>query len=350
MAEAKSLLSLIARGYAAGREDAATETLCYILSRSESARDVLSELLGYSGDSLPIASFSTQYSTAGARPDMACLNDDEEVVAFVESKFWAALTSNQPVTYWNALPDDRSATLLFLAPAARIARIDEDSLWDELVDRLRNKGHLLSPVTREKGLVTAKSPDGKHRLLLTSWEVLLDRLARKTEKDGNRQSCFQVAELRGLAYDAIKDNDPVRDANLKRLIDDAVTHGEESGWADTDGLNANDIFGVRYVKYFRLAGAMTGLRIDYKAMKETNKPLWLWFWRDSSVDLEEVRDELSASAERLKWLPKDVCVPIDLPEGGDCEATLRAIVSKLECVARLIERMGPTKQRDQTTG
>ena len=34
MAEAKSLLSLIARGYAAGREDAATEALCFILSRS----------------------------------------------------------------------------------------------------------------------------------------------------------------------------------------------------------------------------------------------------------------------------------------------------------------------------
>ena len=31
MAEAKSLLSLIARGYAAGREDAATEALCFIL-------------------------------------------------------------------------------------------------------------------------------------------------------------------------------------------------------------------------------------------------------------------------------------------------------------------------------
>ena len=30
MAEAQSLLSLIARGYAAGREDAATEALCFI--------------------------------------------------------------------------------------------------------------------------------------------------------------------------------------------------------------------------------------------------------------------------------------------------------------------------------
>ena len=80
-----------------------------------------------------------------------------------------------------------------------------------------------------KGLVTAKSTDGKHRLLLTSWEVLLERLAQRTEKDGDRQARFQVAELRGLACDAIKDEDPVGPyANLKQLIADAVTQLERN--------------------------------------------------------------------------------------------------------------------------
>ena len=131
-------------------------------------------VLGNDGGSLRIASFSTQFFTAGAYPDMVCFDNDGRRVAFVESKFWAGLTSNQPVTYWQALPDDRSATLLFLAPAPRIARIDKDSLWGELVERLRKAGHALGPVNQGKGLVTAKSTDGKHRLLLTSWEVLLE--------------------------------------------------------------------------------------------------------------------------------------------------------------------------------
>ena len=201
MAEAKSLLSLIARGYAAGREDAATEALCFILSRSESARAALSEILGYSDDSIPIASFSTQYFTAGVYPDMACRDDYGQVVAFVESKFWASLTSNQPVTYWRALPDDRSATLLLLAPAARIARIDKDSLWDELVKRLRNAGHVLGPVNQGKGLVTAKSTDGSSppdarpvgNYYSTGWR-------RGTELDGDLQACFEAyIDLRGLA-------------------------------------------------------------------------------------------------------------------------------------------------------
>ena len=360
MAEPRSLLSLIARGYAAGREDAATEALCFILSRSDSARDALAEFLGDNGDPLPIASFSTQRLVHGAYPDMACFDDDENHVAFVESKFWASLTSNQPVTYWKALPDDRPAVLLFLAPASRIARIDKGWLWHELVERLRKAGHTLGAVNQGKGLVTAESTDGKHRLLLTSWEVLLERLAQRTEKDGDRQAHFQVAELWGLAYDAIKDEDPEGPwANLKQLIADAVKQLEESGWANTEGLATGGSEGVHYARFLLLGGAAAGLRIDYRAVKQMGKPLWLWFWDKSrnprkSVDFDEVREKLAALGELaepgLEWLPKAICVPIDLPAGADREATLHAIVAELERIAKIIDPDGPTYRCDSTTG
>ena len=354
MADAQSLLSLIARGYAAGREDAATEALCLILSRSDSARAALSELLGYSSDSLPIASFSTQFSTPGARPDMACLDDHKHVVAFVESKFWASLTRRQPVDYWEALPDDRTATLLFLAPAARIAHIDKDSLWGELVRRLHDAGHNLGPLNQGKGLLTAKSTEGKHRLMLTSWEVLFERLAEAAKKGKDDQASFEVAELRGLASDVIKGDDPVADANLRKLIADAVKQVKESGWANTDGLAVGGAPGEHYVRFFFLGGRITGLRIDYKAVKQMGKPLWLWFWDSpdtrSSVSLDEVRDKLGASAEPgLDWLPKDVCIPIDLPTGAGRKAMLDAIVAELERIAKILDPYVPTYHREQTT-
>ena len=357
MVEAKSLLSLIARGYAAGREDAATEALCFILSHSDSARDEFARFVGGNGQPLPIVRFSTQQLVNGAFPDMACFDDDDNHVAFVESKFWASLTSNQPVTYWEALPDDRSATLLFLTPASRIVGIDKDSLWGVLVERLRNAGYVLGPVNQGKGLATAKSTDGKHRLLLTSWEVLLERLAQRTEKDGDRQARFLVAELQGLAVDAIKDDDPAKYANLKRLIDDAVTQLKEMGWANTDGLTRGNIEGVRYARFFRLGGAVTGLRIDYKAVKQLGKPLWLWFWRGSSdssrkVRFDEVREKLGTLAEPgLEWLSQDeFCISINLPAAGDCEATLSTIVAELERIAKIIDPYVPTYHRDPTTG
>ena len=352
MAEAKSLLSLIARGYAAGREDAATEALCFIVSRSVSARAALTEFLGDNGAPLPIASFSTQLLVDGAYPDMICFDEQGARVAFIECKFWANLTKRQPVDYWRQLPDNRPAALLFLAPASRVVR--SGYLWDEIVERLGNAGHELElgPVDEREHLITASSTDGQRRLLLTSWESLLDRLAQRTVKDADFKACFEIAELRGLAFDAIKNDDPVRDENLKRLIADAVTHLKGSGWADAKGLTSADLSGVRYVKYFRLAGPITGLRIDYKASKQMGKPLWLWFWRSSAhLSLDEVRERFGPLAEPgLPWLSRDVCVPIDLPVGADREATLHAIVAELERIARIIDPNGPTSHHDPTTG
>ena len=358
MAEAQSLLSLIARGYAAGREDAATEALCFILSRSDSARDEFAKFVGGNGQPLPIASFRTQELVNGAYPDMACFDEDGNHLAFVESKFWASLTSNQPVKYWQALPVDRSATLLFLAPASRNVGIDEDSLWGVLVGRLRDKGYALGPVNQGKGLATAQSTDGKHRLLLASWEVLLDRLALRTEKDGDRQACFELAELRGLAADAIKNDHPEKDKNLKRLITDAVKQLEESGWASTRGLAVGGVRGVYWVRFFFLGGATTGLRIDYRALDQTGKPLWLWFWDSPNpgrlVDFDDVQEKLGALGELeepgLDWLPQeDVFIPINLPAGAGRETRLDALVAELERIAKIIDPYVPTYRRVNTT-
>ena len=357
MTEAKSLLSLIARGYAAGREDAATEALCFIVSRSASARAALSEFLGLHGEPLTIASFRTQFLTDGAYPDMVCLDEHGNRVAFIESKFWAPLTHNQPVTYWKELADDRPGVLLFLAPAARLARTDEESLWDELVKRLRCAGHELDPVDcREPGsLATAPSKDGQRRLMLTSWHMLLDRLTQRTVKDADFKACFEVAELRGLAQEAIKDDDPVRDKNLKQLIADAVKHLKESGWADDKTSGSAELKGVHYVKYFRLGDTNAGLRIDYKTVKQTGKPLWLRLRHSSdsckSVDMEDVRARWDAlDKPESKWLSRHVHLPIDLPASADCEATLHAIVAEVERIAKIIRPDGPPYRCDSTTG
>ena len=174
--------------------------------------------------------------------------------------------------------------------------------------------------------------------MLTSWELLLDWMAQRAKKDGDTQACFEIAELRGLADSAIAGDKPTRDKNLKRLIADAVKRVEQSGWATTAGLTEG---GGRdyYARYLSLAGASAGLRIDYKAKKRMDKPLWAWFYRESAtgVSVEAVRSSLGSLAEDLDWLSGDVCVPIVLPAGADREATLDAIVAKLERVAKLID-------------
>ena len=341
-----TLLSFVAQRHTSGLEDVATNALFFILSRSGSARSALSEFLGDKSGLLPIASAQPwQAVEHGAEPDMVCLDEDNNQIAFIEAKFWAQLTHHQPVTYWEGLPADRPSVLLFLAPEFRI---DQGSLWGELVEQLQEKGHELGPTDRRKSLVTASAKADQRRLMLASWQLLLDSMAKRAKQDGDDRACFEIAELRGLAKVAIEGDNPKRDTNLKLWVGEALKRLEQSGWANTDGLSVgqgNDFYG----RYLRLAGASAWLGIDYRVVKQMpDKPLWLTFghYSDASVNVEEVRSSLESRAEPgLEWYPGQICLPVALPDAADREATLNAIVDQLECIAKRIDPYGPTYQK-----
>ena len=341
MPDNDTLLSFIAQRHTFGLEDVATDALSFILCRSAPARKALSEFLG-----LPIAKAQTWLTDEhGAIPDLACLDEDGNTVALIESKFWATLTHHQPVTYWRQLPSDKCAVLLFLAPSERL-----DDLWGELEAKLRDKGHELSPVVKDGELITAPSKNDQRRLMATSWQLLLDTMAQKAKECGDTQASFEIAELQGLAASAIKGDRPTRDENLKQLIAEAVKRVEQSSWANTDGLTVGrGIYyhngrGIHYYgRYLLLAGAFAWLGIDYGAKERMpDKPLWLSFSGDFG-ELEEVRNRLKDVAETgLDWRSKEVYLPIVLPAGADRDKTLDSIVAQLECIAALIDPNGPT--------
>ena len=277
MPQESTLLSFIAQRHTLGLEDVVTDALFFILSRSTSSKEALSEFLGDEHGPIPIARVQPWATDAhGAIPDPACLDEDGIPVALIESKFWAPLTYNQPVTYWQGLPADKRAVLLFLAPDYRV---DQGDLGDELEVSLRDAGHELSPADRDHGLITARSKDDQRCLVLTTWELIFDRMAQRAKEDGDTQACFEIAELQGLAASAIEGDKPTRDENLKQLIVESVKHVEQSKWADTNGLSVGQGFDY-YGRYLRLAGAFAWLGIDYRAVKQMQgKPLWLSFSR-----------------------------------------------------------------------
>ena len=345
MPQESTLLSFIAQRHTIGLEDVATDALYFILSRSNSTIEALSELLGDEHGPLPIAKAQPWTTDVhGAIPDMACYDESDNLVALVESKFWAPLTHHQPVTYWQGLPTHERAVLLFLAPDYRV---DQGTLWDELETKLRDAGQELCSADRVDGLIIASSKDDQRRLMLTSWQLLLDRMAKRAREDGESQTCFEIAELQGLAASAIEGDRPTRDENLKQLIAESVKHVEQSKWADTKGLTVGQGIDF-YGRYLRLAGAFAWLGIDYKAVKQMpGKPLWLQFFGDYEVGvtikLEEVRSRLEVTENTGLALRSDgVYLPIDVPPGADREKTLNAIVTELERIAELIDPKGPT--------
>lgn len=344
MTDNDSLLSFVARRHTQGLEDVATDALSFILMRSDSARGALSEFLGDDGDPLPIAKANTQafLESSYAYPDMALYDSGGAVSAYVESKFWAPLTHNQPVTYWEALPKNRRTVLLFVAPQSRV---DEGSLWDELVSKLREAGHQLEPAPKGKRVIAASPANDQGLLMLTSWDLLLERMAERAKRDGNAQAGFEIAELRALAAAATEGGRPGKDENLRQLIADAVARLRETGWANTDGYGVGKGFGY-YGRYMGLAGANAWLGIVDEATRQMpDKPLWLSFWTDSDeVSLDVARTKLNSKVQSLRelhdWMA--VSVPIAFPEGADGDATLAAIVTELESIAKLIDSDGPT--------
>ena len=344
MADKRSLLSFIARRHTVGREDVATSALSYILSHSNSARQALSHLLSKGGAPLRVAKVAPWGAdTVAAIPDLACFDENDDLVALIESKFWAPLTRHQPVTYWEGLPDGRTAVLLFLAPAYRV---NSGVLWNELEDRLLAAGHQLRPTKKREDLITATAMNGERRLMLTSWDLLLDKLAKKTSDDRDCQASFEIAELQGLATDVTASENPRHDENLKCLIAEAVNRVEQSGWANTHRLTVGQGHEF-YGRYLRLAGTLALLGIDYKAMRQDPaKTLWLTFmdYANTPVSLETVRRRLGDLVEPgFVWgSDRYACVSIALPVGADTEATCNAIVAELVRIANLVDPDGPT--------
>lgn len=343
MPDSNGLLAHFAPYLNVGREDVATEALAFILNRSDAGRSVFSDFLTAGASDEPaIAEVTTQHHLpSGAIPDMACLDDRGKVLAFVESKFWAPLTCRQPVYYWKALPADAPSVLLFIAPPDRV---NEGSLWDDLARRLRDKGYLLGETRQGQNLTSAPEQDGPRRLMLCSWGLLLDHLARGV---GNcdSQASFEIAQLRGLADSVIAGSDPQRDENIKSLIHSVVKRLEQSGWANTDGFGVGAGNGF-WGKYMRLAGAYAWFGIHYGEQRRSGRPLWLAFGKfggdPATVTTDQVRQHLAEMGPTsAEIFGKAFWVPIDWPKADDM---LDALVEQLEDIARKICNCPPYRK------
>lgn len=351
MPNTDTLLSHIARHHTIGREDVATDALAFILAHSSPARAAFAQFLNPGAPDTPaIANVRTQYtiSAHGAAPDMACLDHDGNILAFVESKFWAGLTHNQPVAYWNALPAATPATLLFLAPAYRI---HPGGLWSELAGRLEQSGHpLADPVHLSDYTTTAPAQNAsQRRLMVTSWKTLLGHLQQSALEQSDWQALFEITQLQGLASSVITGSNPSREDNLKSLVTRAVEQMVQAGWANTDGLSVGRGLGFRG-RYLRLAGVYyCWFGIYYDEIRSSGRPLWLAFLVDPDT-AAQVRCRLAARTldEPIEWetLYNRPSIPIVIPPGGDNDAALNSIVARLTQIAQLIDPTGPTYRKE----
>ena len=340
---------IIQKRFSQMNEDIATDALAYVLESSDAARNGMLKLLRGIVPDLPPLRFKTQQVEGSIRPDMWGFAGTEARV-FVENKFWAGLTDNQPISYLHQLATcPHSTGLLVIAPARR-----EHTLWRELTRRLMNAG--ISVAEREatagvaRSVVTQLGP----ALAITSWSSVLTVLEHEALDDLGARG--DLAQLRGLCDAA--DSDAFAPMSMAELSDQrtpALVLQLSAMVQETVDLamveNALDISGLRpqaswdrFGRYARIAsghGAGAWLGIHFGLWKSHGAtPLWMLFPATEFGHAEDVRQLIEPWAARNHILTAtsnhDFAIALDIPAGEEKAVVIRSLVDQLKMIASVL--------------
>ena len=175
-------------------EDAVVDALGRTLSSSEAARSALASTLREGGTAVGTLADvrSLDIGMEGERPCLAGYDNDGAVRVLVQAMCGTDLTPNQPNAYFKQLPLDRPAALLFVAPAARLAR-----LWPELCRRADDQFTIIGATT-PGDLRAATVSGGERRLMLISWAALLGLMKKVVNGAGDGEAEADIEQLREL--------------------------------------------------------------------------------------------------------------------------------------------------------
>ena len=294
-------------------EPAATRALHYVLEAAPDVGSAFFERLV--GGGFEIGRIASEWKFDRVQPDLAVFDVHGKARLFIENKFEAWLTPNQPVEYLKRLPRDGQSMLAFIAPEERAK-----SLWAELKKRCQDKGYALADESSTKHFrrmrVTKRGllplPARWKWVLLTSWRWVLDTLQQAAAAEGHEAIARDIVQLRGLTEpttsssplsdghderpdgssdaqhvgrpDAIEEPpgaSPVTDwrvarrmSNYASLIDRITDRLVQEGVADTKGLNRSG-WG-RYLGLHTKFGLWLG--VDFYTWRDRGiTPIWLSF-------------------------------------------------------------------------
>jgi hypothetical protein len=334
-------------------ENVATEALAYILGYSKEARTGMMKLLRGVVPEMPDLRFQTQETEGNDRPDMWGY-DKAEPRVFIENKFWANLTENQPVSYLKRLDTYRQPTLLLVVvPDAR-----ELTLWRQLSRRLKDAG--ISTIERGDvaDIVSSVSTDKGPVLALTSWTRLISVLERETMDDQRARS--DLLQLRSLCKAADTDvpisstdvsdqRTPALILQLSSVVQASVDLAENRGvlykgrfkpQADWERIG-------RYARFSDDQGVGVWVGIHFGLWKSYGEtPLWAVFSGSEWGRAREVRALLEpwAAEKGIRVSSHDgdsFVVALDIAFGQEKDQVVRGIADRLDELAHVVSKLRP---------
>lgn len=343
-------------------ENVSTDALAFILASSNGARRGMMRLLRSLVPDIQELQFRTQLTEGSSRPDMWGMDGSTSRV-FVENKFWAGLTDNQPVSYLRILAEsDPNGILLFVAPAAR-----EDFLWRELNHRLREAAIGTDVFAAAAGVPFAARTSSGPIIALTTWDRLIAMIELEIADDS--EALANVHQLRALCKAADGDAfipfspEEISDQRIPSMIlqagiiiQKAVKHAASAGILRVGNLRASARWD-RIGQYFMFSGAngyeggfgvYFGVELDlWHRHGET--PFWVTFadfskeaaWRraaDARAFFEREADKrnIFTTMETDKF-----AIAIKVPAGEEMDVVIRSVVEQLRFISLLLAEAPP---------
>jgi hypothetical protein len=357
------LFGHLASRFSTHPENLATEAMAFIVNRSPAMREVLGRLVGRTGIELPrLARFRSQAGDEqGNIPDLIGLDTTGAERLFIENKFWAGLTENQPAGYLQRLPAEGGAVLVFVVPSKRLPIV-----WTELASSAMNRGTRLPDPEQLAGDLLFARLTPSTALAATTWNAVLDSLEDVARASGETSAAADIAQLRSLCD--VMDNEaflPVRMEELTNLevprrligfadlIPDLTEHAVAVGIADRTGLKETP---GRYSsgRYLRigpagvpLAGAWLG--IDHKRWSRYGiTPLWIVFDNNPNFGRAAfVREALKGWAPpRLFEEDGRAVVPLTVLTDVTRERVLENLLDQLQRLHAALQSTAAKEDRD----
>jgi hypothetical protein len=347
---------IIQRRFSLVNEDVATDALAFILETSEAARNGLMKLLRGIEPSLPPIRFKTQQVEGSIRPDMWGYSEGKPHI-FIENKFWAGLTDNQPVSYLEQLATySNPSILLVVAPAAR-----EHTLWRELKRRMESAGIQFKERDYSAGEIFTAETDLGPKVALTSWNKVLSMM--EVEALSDTQTKSDLVQLRSLceasdinAFTPIQKSE-TSNQRTPALISqlNSVAQGVVDKLAAESVINLNNLRPQaswdrigRYARFIYPTGHgiifWFGLHFDlWKAYGAT--PLWLYFINDDYGRGQEVREIIepwaAANGKLSANLGANFCLALGILTGEEKQAVVQNIADQIKAVALKLSDLKP---------
>lgn len=343
-----SLFGYLVTRFSTQPENLATESLNYLIHQSDIAKRAFLRYISQTQVKLPDdLVFMTQAAGEDeAVPDMIGKDSDGRQILLVESKFWAGLTDNQPVTYLNRLPEQTGGVLLFIAPALRF-----ETLWSELLRRCGQNNNVESQEINSD--LKVKRLDHNRVLAMASWRSVLSSIHQEVSAAGEHALASDVMQLQGLCdqmdgkafvpFDSreLVSMNGTRIQQYCQLVDDITQLLKREELASTKGLSQGGRRGYygQYMTFCSWSGLLQFEPELWGKYRET--PLWLKLkgadWKFSH-ELKERLSTLAAETpsclfQHEEWL----AIPLYLPTGAEWDLVLEAIMTQLREIAACLK-------------